>query len=144
MNNSKYLREMDFGRQMYFESGMSEAMRGSTRIVTISIRYRRSLQLWERFTLSTKVLHWSDAFYFEQRFLNKDRFTCAIAMVKMTVKSKGVRVSMEEITKLLMGEGESEKSPPATPELKCWMESLEKSSESMKEEGSSNSQKKNS
>ena len=43
-----------------------------------------------------------------------------------------------------MEEGESEKSPPATPELKCWMESLEKSSESMKEEGSSNSQKKNS
>ena len=39
MNNSKYLREMDFGRQMYFESGMSEAMRGSTRIVAISIRY---------------------------------------------------------------------------------------------------------
>ena len=37
MNNSKYLREMDFGRQkMYFESGMSEAMRGSTHIVAIS------------------------------------------------------------------------------------------------------------
>ena len=62
--------------------GMAEAMRklrASTRVAAISIRYRRSLQLWERFTLSSKVLHWSDAFYLEQRFINKDGFTCAIA-----------------------------------------------------------------
>jgi acyl-CoA thioesterase FadM len=141
MNNSKYLREMDFGRQkIYFESGMAEAMRklrGSTRVAAISIRYRRSLQLWERFTLSTKALHWSDAFYLEQRFLNKDGFTCAIAMVKMIAKSKDGQVPTEEVAKLMKAEGESEKSPPPTPELKSWMESLERSSESMKKEGRS-------
>ena len=149
MNNSKYLREMDFGRQkMYFGSGMAEAMiklRASTRVAAISIRYRRSLQLWDRFTLSSKVLHWSDAFYLEQRFINKDGFTCAIAMVKMIAKSKSGHVPTEEVVKLIMGEGESEKSPPATPELKSWMESLERSSESMRKEGSPNFvQKKNS
>ena len=148
MNNSKYLREMDFGRiKIYFESGMLETTRrlgAATLVAAISIRYRRSLQLWERFTLSTKVLHWSsDAFYLEQRFLNKDGFTCAITMVKMIAKCKSGRVPPDEIIKLMVGEGESEKSPPATPELKCWMESLEKSSESMKKEGVSlNSQKK--
>ena len=62
MNNSKYLREMDFGRlKIYFESGLFKAMiklKSSTCIAAISIRYRRSLQLWEKFTLSTKLLHW--------------------------------------------------------------------------------------
>lgn len=141
MNNSKYLREMDFGRiKVYFESGMLETARrfgAATLVAAISIRYRRSLQLWDRFTLSTKVLHWSsDAFYLEQRFLNKDGFTCAIAMVKMIVKSKSGRVPIEEIVTPMVGENDKNaKSPPATPELKCWMESLEKSSESMKKEG---------
>ena len=149
MNNSKYLREMDFGRiKVYFESGMLETTRklgAATLVAAISIRYRRSLQLWERFTLSTKVLHWStDAFYLEQRFLNKDGFTCAIAMVKMVARSKGGRVPPVEVVKLIVQEGKSTESPPATPELKCWMESLEKSSESMKKEASSNPQKKNS
>ena len=149
MNNSKYLREMDFGRiKVYFESGMLETTRklgAATLVAAISIRYRRSLQLWERFTLSTKVLHWStDAFYLEQRFLNKDGFTCAIAMVKMVARSKGGRVPPIEVVKLIVQEEKSTESPPATPELKCWMESLEKSSESMKKEASSNPQKKNS
>ena len=149
MNNSKYLREMDFGRiKIYFESGMLETTRSlgaATLVAAISIRYRKSLQLWERFTLSTKLLHWSsDAFYLEQRFLNKDGFTCAITMVKMIAKCKDGRVPPDRIVKQMVGgEEESVKSPPATPELKCWMESLEKSSESMKKEGvSPNSQKK--
>ena len=142
MNNSKYLREMDFGRiKLYFESGILETARRlgvATLVAAISIRYRRSLQLWERFSLSTKVLHWSgDAFYLEQRFINKDGFICAIAMVKMIAKGKSGRVAPDEIVRQIVGEGESHKlkSPPATPELNCWMESLEKSSESMKKEG---------
>ena len=149
MNNSKYLREMDFGRiKTYFESGMLDAswkLGAATLVAAISIRYRRSLQLWERFSLLTKVMHWNkDAFYLEQRFIGKDGFTCAIAMVKMVARSKDGRVSPAEIVKLMGGEGESVKSPSATPELKYWMESLEKSSKSMKKEGLSNSQKKDS
>ena len=152
MNNSKYLREMDFGRiKLYFESGMLETARrlgAATLVAAISIRYRRSLQLWERFSLSTKVLHWSsDAFYLEQRFINKDGFTCAIAMVKMIAKGKSGRMPPDEIIQQVVGEGESHKlkSPPATPELNCWMESLERSSESMKKEGVfPNSQRKDS
>ena len=143
MNNSKYLREMDFGRiKIYFESGMLETTRklgAATLVAAISIRYRRSLQLWERFTLSTKLLHWSnDAFYLEQRFLNKDGFTCAIAMVKMIAKGKSGRVPPVEIVQQMVGKGgesHNQMGPPASPELKLWMESLEKSSESMKKEG---------
>ena len=145
MNNSKYLREMDFGRlNVYLESGLLEAARkfgAVTLVAAISIRYRKSLQLWERFTLKTRILHWSkDAFYLEQQFINKDGFTCAVAMVKMVAKSKGGRIPPGEVFKLMAEEGETTEAPPTTPELKCWIESLEKSSESMKKEQLSNSQ----
>jgi hypothetical protein len=58
-------------------------------------------------------------------------------MVKMIAKSKSGRVPPDEIVQQMVGEGEGHKlkSPPATPELNCWIESLEKSSESIKKEG---------
>ena len=148
MNNSKYLREMDFGRtKLYLESGMREEARkvgAATLVAAISIRYRRSLQLWQLFTLTTKVAHWGDdAFYLEQRFTGSDGFVHAIAFVKMVVRSKSGRVSPGEVAKRVGREGGGDvESPPPSPELKDWIESLEKSSESMKNERLSNSQKK--
>jgi hypothetical protein len=70
-------------------------------------------------------------------------------MVKMIAKSKSGRVPPDEVVQQMVGEFEGEghklKSPPATPELNCWIESLEKSSESMKKEGIfPNSQRKDS
>ena len=143
MNNSKYLREMDFGRtKMYLESGIREEGRklGAVMLVAaISIRYRRSLPLWSRFSLSTRIVHWSnEAFYLEQRFIGQDGFTHAIAMVKMVARSKSGRVSPIEMIKHLtkVKEFSNAEHLPISPELKCWIESLEKSSESMKNERS--------
>ena len=139
MNNSKYLREMDFGRiQMYLQSGIRQEAskhRAATLVAAISIRYRKSIQLWERFSLSTKLVHWNDdALYLEQRFIGKAGFTYAIAMVKMVVRSKSGRVSPAEIVKCIANEGKVVEPPPPSPELKCWIESIEKSSESLKNE----------
>lgn len=148
MNNSKYLREMDFGRiRFYLESGLRDAGRqlgAATLVAAISIRYRKSLQLWQRFTLTTKVVHWSDdAFYLEQRFTGEDGFIYAIAMVKMVARSEHGRVSTVEFAKLMAAEGaDNVESPPPSPELKCWIESLEKSSESLKKELSTSPKKK--
>ena len=86
MNNSKYLREMDFGRsKLYLESGLREQarkVRASTLVAAISIRYRRSLQLWQLFTLT-----------------GRDGFVHAIAFVKMVVRSESGRVSPGEVAK---------------------------------------------
>ena len=147
MNNSKYLREMDFGRtKLYLESGLREEARkvgAVTLVAAISIRYRRSLQLWQLFTLTTRLVYWNDnAFYLEQRFIGRDGFVHAIAFVKMVMRSKNCRVSPGEVAKRVGREGGGDiKSPPPSPELKDWIESLEKSSESMKNERFSNSQK---
>ena len=147
MNNSKYLREMDFGRiQMYLQSGLRQEAskhRAATLVAAISIRYRKSMKLWERFSLRTKLVHWNDdALYLEQRFIGKAGFTYAIAMVKMVVRSKGGKVSPTEFSKrFVTNEGKVVEPPPPSPELKCWIESIEKSSESLKNEQLSNSMK---
>lgn len=140
MNNSKYLREMDFGRtKLYLDSGlrnMANINVAATLVAAISIRYRKSFQLWQRFSLSTKMVHWDDkAVYLEQRFVGSDGFTYAVAMVKMVMKSKRGRISPVDAIKMMAAkEGGQVKCPPITPEFECWIESLEKSSESMKNE----------
>lgn len=150
MNNSKYLREMDFGRaKVYLETGMGYEIRkmgAMTLVAAISIRYRRSLHLWQLFTLTTVVVHWDDdAFYIEQRFIGKGGFVHAIAFVKMVVRSKQGKISLTEVGKRMGSEGGGVvESLPPSPELRDWIESLEKSSESMKNGHFSNSQKKNS
>ena len=152
MNNSKYLREMDFGRmRTYYESGMREMTRplGAVPVVSaISIRYRKSLQLWQRFSLSTKTVHWDDnATYLEQRFVGSDGFVYAIAMVKMVLRSmhNKERYSPADVfKKMAEKEGVEIKCPPLSPEFESWIESLDKSSESMKNGHLPISQKKSS
>ncbi|XP_064405566.1 protein THEM6-like [Halichondria panicea] len=136
MNNSKYLREMDFGRIKFFSDKdvrtILSRLKGRLALSAISIRYRRSLLLWQRFTIETKILCWkNDGFYLEQRFVgDSDKFIYAIALVKMVVRGEGVNmdVVMENIV------GESFLSPPLPPEVKCWMNSIAESSEGLKKE----------
>ncbi len=136
MNNSKYLREMDFGRLKFLSVKhirmILSRLKGRLALSAISIRYRRSLLLWQRFTIETKILCWkNDGLYFEQRFVgDSDKFIYTIALVKMVVRGEGVNmdVVMENIV------GESFPSPPPSPEVKRWMESIAESSEGLKKE----------
>eukprot|EP00731_Ephydatia_muelleri_P030709 Em0022g223a len=80
MNNSKYLREMDFGRvAMFQERGIYDtlvALKAKRLVVAaLSIRYRRSLRLFDRFTLKTRIIYWeAEAMYIEQSFVASDGF----------------------------------------------------------------------
>ena len=133
MNNSKYLREMDFGRiAHYVDSNMYENLAptgGYLVVADIMIRYRRSLKLWQRFLLQTKILCWnSDTMYIEQRFTTKDGFVCAIALLKMSLRG----VSWERVLEKVCTE--VPQSPPFPPEVKHWVEAISSSSKSLKNE----------
>lgn len=135
MNNSKYLREMDFGRiKLYAKVIRPSVVKLKCRMALtgVSIRYRRSLLLWQRFTIETRILCWKDdAVYFEQRFVgDKDNFIYAIALIKYVFRGEGVNADIVLETAL----GESFASPPPPPEVKGWMESITKSSEGLKRE----------
>lgn len=91
MNNARYLRECDFARYKFLIScGLGPALRrtGYTMVLGAStIRYRRSIGLFDRFTIATKVLSWDDkSLYIEHTFhRSKDDFVCAIVMVKQSI-----------------------------------------------------------
>lgn len=137
MNNSKYLREMDYGRiGMIFESGVYGAIRenrGTTSLAAHCIRYRRSLTLFQRFVLRTRVLCWDeDTFYIEQRMLRKrDGFVSAINVAKVVVRGTTVPAVLKTWL------GESIESPPFPPDVQRWAESIAASSKKLLEENSS-------
>ncbi|RYV50299.1 acyl-CoA thioesterase [Pengzhenrongella frigida] len=73
MNNGVYLSLMDLGRvDMMLRTGVHAAVSAQgwyPVVVGESIRFRRSLQLWERFEIETRVLGWDDrVVYLEQVF----------------------------------------------------------------------------
>ena len=138
MNNSKYLRELDFGRfklvtKLFYSSMLKLGRRTRLALTTINIRYRRSLLLWQRFTIETKILCWKDdGLYFEQRFVgSNDGFVYAIALVKFVVRGPE-SVTMQVVMETVVGGNISSPRPP--PEVKGWMESITKSSEGLRME----------
>lgn len=134
MNNSKYLREMDFGRFHHFVSTSLYAsvisLESTLVVASTMIRYRRSLQLWQRFQLRTRILCWDDSsFYCEQRFVSKQGFVCAIALLKMAVRGRTPKDLLERTCV-----GGYCQSPPFPPELETWTETIRRSSEALKNE----------
>ena len=133
MNNSKYLREMDFGRvAMFQERGIYEtivALKVKRLVVAaVSVRYRRSLVLFDSFTLKTRIIYWeAEALYVEQSFVARDGFVTTITLVKLVAKG----ISINALLKAIVGKDVSPPEPP--PELLKWMESNRISSEKLKE-----------
>ncbi|XP_043923313.1 protein THEM6 [Protopterus annectens] len=91
MNNARYLRELDFARvSLYAANGIMHALRrlnGSVVLGASTIRYRRSLELFERYDIKTKIISWDEkAFYVEQRFVScRDGFICAVMLCRQNI-----------------------------------------------------------
>ena len=92
MNNGRFFTHMDLGRfDLLLRSGLWSWV-VKTRSVPVlgasQIRYRRPLNLWERYTLQTQIVAWDDKWIFiEQRFLVADKpsgklVLAALGMVK--------------------------------------------------------------
>lgn len=80
MNNSRYLRECDFGRISYlFETGLWNVLskrrkffdKNSNMVASaLQVQYRQSVQLNDKFQIRTRLNGWDEkAFYFEQSML---------------------------------------------------------------------------
>lgn len=136
MNNSKYLREMDFGRVGLFrERGILGTVRklgGRIVLAASSVRHRRSLQLFQRFVLKTQILCWDDdAIYLEQRMVSSDGFLCAILFAKMVLRGTTWPAVWGKMV------GQEVYSPNTPPEIQSWKESIQRSSEALKKERNS-------
>lgn len=98
MNNVRYLREMDFARFQHFTvTGIGHFLvehKARTVVAASTIRYRKSVTLFEKYFIETQILCWdATALYLEQRFVAPNGMTKAAAYYKMHVSVPDVSKS---------------------------------------------------
>ena len=86
LNNARYLSVMDYGRvRLLARAGLLKPIlqaRWAPVVGAVWITYRRSLPLWARYRLATRLVCWDDRwFYMEQTFLGDKGFV-AVGWVK--------------------------------------------------------------
>ncbi|XP_033742306.1 protein THEM6-like [Pecten maximus] len=136
MNNARYLRECDLGRTKLWIENRIIGKIGVGKMVRLtnaaqSVRYRKSLQLFDRFKVVSKVIFWDEkAFYLEQQVLRQtDNFVCAVIICKQSV----IGCSPASLIQKLSGHS-TITSPPMTLELQTLMESWQLSSDRLKKQ----------
>ena len=103
VNNGMYLSLMDLGRvDLMIRAGVWRTLSAKgwyPVVASATITYRRSLQLWQKFTLETRLIGLDEkATYVEQRF-TVDGEIFATAFVKARfLKKTGGTVSVAELT----------------------------------------------
>ena len=101
MNNGVFLTLLDLGRyDLSLRSGIWQKWKKLgwyPVVVAENITFRKSLQLWQKFDLETKLIGWTDeAFYFEQRFVvGEEIYARAIVRIRFLKKSRGILTPTE-------------------------------------------------
>ena len=118
VNNGMYFSLMDLGRfDLMARSGTWKSMRcrgWSPVAAGETIAFRRSLQLWQRYTIETKIIGLDEkAIYFEQRMV-VDGEIYARAFIATRLVCKGKPVSQEDIIREFG-------APPPDLELPEWI-----------------------
>src|ERR1019366_2191739 len=119
VNNGIYLSLMDLGRMdLMIRSGRWQqlnALGWYPVAASVSVTYRRSLRLWEKYTLETKVLGFDDkAMYVEQRFVRDDEVCVVGVMRARFLKKSGGTVTVAEM-------GALAEIDPATMPIPKWI-----------------------
>ena len=118
MNNGRFLSVMDLGRfDLTFRTGLGRAMlrnRWKPLVGGVTIRYRRSLDPFERYELHTRLLGWDAKWFFlEQRFLKGGRDLAAEGVVRALFRGKGGNVPVAEVLRQMGYEGPDLEAPEA-------------------------------
>lgn len=103
LNNARYLNYMELGRWDYsYRVGFISLMKKNNWGVAVggaSIRYRRRIPLFHKFTLTTQLIcHDSRWFYFLQETHKKNKI-CSSALMKVCATSKHGLVPATEVIK---------------------------------------------
>lgn len=121
VNSGSYLQIMNVAgyRHMGLAGGLRLAARQSWLgvVAASTLRYRRSLRLWDRFEDTSRVLGWDERVFYIEHVLTRDGKLCARGVVAMRffhVRSRD-RVSPHDIVRLL---AQAQGHPaPESPEL---------------------------
>jgi acyl-CoA thioesterase FadM len=105
LNNARYLSVMDYGRiRLLARTGLLQPAikaRWTPVVGAVWITYRRSLGLWARYQLATRVVGWDERwFYFEQTFTG-DEGLVAVGWVKGALLDQAAAVAPQQIMELV-------------------------------------------
>ncbi|XP_030409765.1 protein THEM6 [Gopherus evgoodei] len=134
MNNARYLREADLARSAYLaRCGILDALRalgGSVVLAASCARHRRSLRLFERFAVRTRLLGWDGrAFYLEQRFVSpRHGFVCALLLCRLHVVGSSPGRLVQHLYQRQVN------SPELPEEVQHWISYNEASSQKLRAE----------
>lgn len=124
VNNGVYLSMLDVARvDMMLRSGMAGPLRKSgiyPVVAAETIRFRRSLQLFQAFEVETRVIGWDEkAFIIQHHFLRRDELVAEAVVRARFLRSgpKGGTVSTRELLELV---GRSEPSPALPEWVDAW------------------------
>ena len=125
MNNAKYLAVMDLGRTDWIvRSGAWRLMRYEKMAPVVGgamVRYRRSLTLFQRYELRTRLLGWDERWlYIEQIMECRDGGPACFAVQRTTFTKNGKLVPPAELAAKL---GHDAAAMPAPDWTRTWGES---------------------
>ena len=123
MNNGRYLTLMDLGRMDWiWRTGLGKAARKNRwnpLVAASTIRYKKSLTLWKRFTLRTRVLGWDDKWFYIEQTFQKGARPIASAVVRGLFRGPHGNVLPADVLTALG----QKIQPPVLPEkLHHWIE----------------------
>lgn len=121
MNNGRYLTLMDLGRiDLMARNGSLKVfrrLRWMPVVAAQTITFRRSLKLFQRFELHTRVVCWDEDFvYMEQTFVTEGRLA-ALALVRAAFVEAGRKLSSAEVLEAI---GIQRRSPAMPSGIKAW------------------------
>lgn len=119
VNNGVYLTLMDLGRtDLLLRSGVFSKLRKKgwyPVLASETIRFKRSLKLWQRFTIRTRVVGWDErSVYLEQQFISKGSLVAKAVVDARFLAKKGGAVTPEALLQFL-------EIDTASPTLEPWV-----------------------
>ena len=122
MNNGKYFSLMDLARMDFMaRAGLTKAVlkRGWYPVVVAeTARFRKSIELFDRFEIHTRVIGWDEkAILIQQTFFKGDTVMCEAVVRGRFLKKSGGSVGIDE---LLEGLNIRDEMPEMEPWIKEW------------------------
>lgn len=128
VNNGVYLQMMDIARSNFIADlgafGLLQDKGWYPVVAASTMKYRRSLQLWDRFEIATRVLGWDErVVYLEQVFTRRGDL-CARGLVagRFLARGSGERVPAPDVVGLLGGD---HVSPELPADVTSWSRALD-------------------
>jgi acyl-CoA thioesterase FadM len=105
LNNARHLSVMDYGRvHLLARGGVLKPILKARWVPVVGavwITYRRSLPLWARFELATRLVGWDNRWFYMEQIFTSDEGLVAVGWVKGALRGKTGAVIPQQVMDLV-------------------------------------------